>query len=574
MGTVHQLDNTTSELGRFLDFIYGNSTGIAYSPTKDPQSGKWEQYFFEWPSERTQIISHIERFSPTHEVYYGPALRNSRSSAKGDFKSSECLWVEFDGTLPVELKDVPVPSIKIQSSTEGHEHWYWKLDSVINDSDTLENLTKKLAYTLQADHCWDSSRVLRPPTTVHHESGLTVGLSRWDGRPLGVQEFLGLKDFPTEVFDEDDIREIPDVLKVISKYDWPDDFYNLFMAKEIIKRKSGPGEGRSGALTKVGHYGVELGMSNAEILSLLLHADKRWKKYEGRNDQKKRLISIINRCRAKHAIDPVEEAAVSPFRIYTYTEFMETELRPEWVVEGLIHKKGIVVVGGPSGVGKSTATLRFIEKMAKGERFLKWQPPKAFKIAFVSMEMPHEELYEFLEKMRIQGNPDNMLLMPVGHGLDLADPKVQLAMNRELDRFQPDGVVFDSFGAATDDDINSKQAVTTVTEYAKRVIAKEFGAFSWFIHHFRKEQIGNKKPNKMDDLYGSQYLAASMSTGISLWGKPGDPIEVSCMKLRLAKPFETFYIERTYDNDFKIRETLTGDGPIGMPDLGGLGGMI
>ena len=44
------------------------------------------------------------------------------------------------------------------------------------------------------------------------------------------------------------------------------------------------------------------------------------------------------------------------------------------------------------------------------------------------------------------------------------------------------------------------------------------------LHHCRKAQVGNKKPNTIDDVYGSQFLSAGFGSVICLWGEPGDPV--------------------------------------------------
>ena len=44
------------------------------------------------------------------------------------------------------------------------------------------------------------------------------------------------------------------------------------------------------------------------------------------------------------------------------------------------------------------------------------------------------------------------------------------------------------------------------------------------MHHGRKANADNKKPNTLDDVYGSAWLTAGMGSVICLWGKPGDSL--------------------------------------------------
>jgi hypothetical protein len=41
-------------------------------------------------------------------------------------------------------------------------------------------------------------------------------------------------------------------------------------------------------------------------------------------------------------------------------------------------------------------------------------------------------------------------------------------------------------------------------------------------HHPRKAQSDNRKPSKLEDLYGSRWITAGAGSVVSLWGEPGD----------------------------------------------------
>jgi hypothetical protein len=578
VGSVTSID-PAQDLQTFLEFIFGNETGYVYSPTKnpDPENPVFKQYFFHWPTGKEQLIQHIQVQSQTHEVYFGPALyKDATDAEKESFKGTNVVWVEFDGTDPSGLSDVPEPNLKIRSSTDKHEHWYWKLDRFIEDISTLEIITQRLAYHLSADlGCWNANRVLRPPSTRHHESGLTVTTFRWDPQPTAIHLFNGLPEVPVKLLHETDINFIPEPLKVIAKYAWadrPDDF-DFFMEPKIEQGH------RSSALAKLGHICIELGMTNAETLSLLLNADSRWGKFSKRRDQKARLLGIINYCRSRHPVDPVsgeletktEQEDLRPrLKVYTYEEFINTKINLEWVVEGLIHKKGLAMLSGPPDVGKSQLSIRFAQKLAIGEPFLKWAVPRPMRTLLVSMEMPHEELHYLLEGMQFKENEllsENMLVLPLGYSIRLANKAAQAEIAAVVEEFKPDGIIFDSFGVGIGDDLNSEKIILDALDFVHKTLRGAFGCFVWFIHHNRKAQIGNKKPNKLDDMFGSQYIGAAITTGMGLWPtKPGGPIEFNCLKLRMAKKFDTFHIRRMTNLDFEIYtgETIP-DGKIVIP---------
>jgi len=194
------------------------------------------------------------------------------------------------------------------------------------------------------------------------------------------------------------------------------------------------------------------------------------------------------------------------------------------------------------------------------------------------MEMPHEELRFMLDTMSFEGHEllrENFHIVPIGSGVKLSDKKNQENLNRVLDAVEPDGVLFDSLGMAINDDMSSDKVILETFDYIHSTVRGQYGAFAWFIHHNRKAQTGNSKPNKLDDLYGSRYISAATSTGIGLWPTgQNKPIEVDCLKLRFAKKFDRFLINRTPRLDFTLSTEKFQDPEKPISDFGVLGNTI
>jgi replicative DNA helicase len=55
-----------------------------------------------------------------------------------------------------------------------------------------------------------------------------------------------------------------------------------------------------------------------------------------------------------------------------------------------------------------------------------------------------------------------------------------------------------------------------------RQLAIAGGAELIELHHPRKAQADNKRPSKLEDLYGSRWITSRAGSVISLWGEPGD----------------------------------------------------
>ena len=98
-----------------------------------------------------------------------------------------------------------------------------------------------------------------------------------------------------------------------------------------------------------------------------------------------------------------------------------------------------------------------------------------------------------------------------------------------------------------------RRAAKSIARYNAK-IREEYDLFVWFIHHNRKAQATNKKPNKLEDIFGSIYVTTTATTIMSLW-PDGDNIEVKSLKVRLSKPFGTFSIRRNEYLGFKRVDT-------------------
>lgn len=573
MQSVQSITANT-ELERWFDALYGTETGYVYSPIKNPETQSFEQFFFHWPENKSALIRHVTSKAPTHEVYCAPALLDAKKAEKENFKGANYVWCEFDGDAPKDI-DVPEPSIKVRSSREGYEHWYWKLDGFVDDLALFESISQRLTYHLNADvGCWDATRVLRPPTTLHHESNEVVTVIQFNLEAVtSITAFVTLPELPVKLLGDKDINFIPQAIDVIAKYSWSTENFEFFKLPDIEKGK------RSHAMAKIGHICMEMGMTNAETLSILFNVDSRWKKFLGRRDQKKQLLGIINYCRVRHpSVDPGIESPVEStgtlnqivkpdrLEIFTIDKFLAQEIRLEWIIENLIHLKGFFMVSGPPGVGKSQLCIRLCEKIAKGGKILKWPAVRPLRALFVSMEMPDVELKYIIDQMHLDLTDEhlieNFMVMPIGASVGLTSEKSQDALTKKVLKYKPDVIIFDSLGIAVGEDLTSETVIFKTFRYIDEVLRGQLGCSVGFIHHNRKAQIGNKKPSKLDDLYGSQYIGAGITTAIGLW-PIGKEIEVSCLKLRMAEMFMPFRMRRIPGIDFEIPpNSVVRDQPI------------
>jgi len=180
-------DAISDELSTFFDYMWGAQpvakVTFAYLPVKE--NGEWHSFMFAWPRQKAAIIRHVLKFSALGaDTYFAPALFKAARPTKENVLGSWVLWVDLDGNAAEpNLSDlsVPKPTLVVQSSLEGHEHWYWHLDKFLTDPALLEDRNRALTYLLKADNSgWDADQVLRPIGTINHKRGLPVFVKDWE----------------------------------------------------------------------------------------------------------------------------------------------------------------------------------------------------------------------------------------------------------------------------------------------------------------------------------------------------------------------------------------------------------
>lgn len=547
------------QLGLFFDYIYGTQEGFVYVARKTPgNQHAFKQDFFSWPTRRLDLVNFVLASRDTFEVYTAPAMFTTDQGAdKSHVQGASVYWVEFDGKTPDDLLGLPEPTLRIQSSNEGHEHWYWKLDESVTSVPDIESVNRALTYLFSADSSgWDATQILRPPFTFNHKREReTKILEVREKVYLSPGLFSGLPQPPPPV--EAPIPDsIPPIEQVILKYPFPDAATQLF--------RSGPNEGkRSDQLMSLGYYCAEMNMVVEEILAVLMNADERWQKFAGRQDRMTRLMEIVTIARAKYP--PKTEGDRLEFMgLETLLSF---QLDMTWAWEGFLQEGGSLVLAGAPGVGKTMFSLQAAAAMALGKPFLDRATGEPKRVGFFSLEMGHLDLKYFLMQMAEAWTAEerrilheNLQLCPRGEPLYMDTPEVRSDVEETIKYLELDGVFIDSLGAATDGEIADEKVKRHF--HWNDQLRKRTGAFVWYVHHNRKATGDNKKPNKLDDVLGSRYITTQATTVIGLGATDIENI-IECipLKVRMGKCPPKFRMSR--DNNLHFTRLTPGIGPQG-----------
>jgi len=176
--------------------------------------------------------------------------------------------------------------------------------------------------------------------------------------------------------------------------------------------------------------------------------------------------------------------------------------------------------------------------------------------------MGHADLKHFLATMAKDLSKEdaklleeNFIVVPHGEAIYLDQEDGRAQAMAIIEAIQPDGVVFESVGSTTSGSISDEGTVKSIMDFNDR-LRKRQKVFTWWIHHMRKAQSDNKKPNKLADVYGSQYLVNRATSVYCLWPDRGH-ISVIPLKKRLAPMEDTWSITRIGNIDFERSSQVT-----------------
>jgi AAA domain len=558
----------------FLNDLFGDQDGIVYSPIK---GDVWEQYFFEWPQQRDALERHINDYD-NRDVYLSPVLFTEKRISPETFKSTRYLWTEFDGNVP-SLENVIEPSMRVLSSQDGHEHWYWRLDEALTDKVHVEDLTRRIAYQYDADlSVWDYQNVLRPPDTWNYKRNKPVVLKDKNELSYPTDLFTHIPIPPANTKVAIKLGSLPGLPEVLAKYKWKTDTQDLLF-KDIATGS------RSAALFRLAFDAIEAGCSNEEAYVVTEDRDRAWGKYLGRTDRDKQLTACIAKARGRRAL--TSEIVQDSSFVYRFNDFMKTDIKLKWAIEGLLPVAGSMVILGQEGVGKSTFALRMAMALSRGDsEFLGWNLVTRQRTLFISLEMQHAELKEFFLDMQIPEEDRNNLqewfhIWPIGHAYPFDTPDQQIELIKFIDLHKIELVIVDSLSLSMYGSINDNEDIKRLNAFFNEDLRKDRGCGYAFIHHPRKRGTGeDKKPSELDDSYGSRFITANAQTVLALSQKSGSTkVSVNFLKTRMSQGRKQIDIVRTDNRGFQLVSSTTpvsgteaskqsGDAPVSKGLLG------
>ncbi|MFE1145225.1 AAA family ATPase [Streptomyces rochei] len=537
MGTVRSL-NPAQGLEDFCNFLYGEEEGYIHVPIKrtdpDPEDrnkGYEYDFFFKWPAQRQDVLDHVERYMKVAEVFITPGMFKERSSSVAHSHGSYVAWADFDGNVPsldeLEEANIPQPTMRVQSSVPGREHWYWRYEQFNNDIASIQGINKAIAYALEGDiGAWDAGHSLRPVGSINHKR---------NGHPVVIlnrtYNYYRPSDFnevpvPQNSYDIEQFRKehIPNPVKTMMKYGpWSEDAIDLFQKYQQPEGK------RSSALARAAYTCCEHGLDNSEAYSIIQWLDKRWKKFWDRPDKERYYVDLINFARQKVPYEGIKDVELTAEEIETHNwaEVVNYVDTTRWLIDGILPYKGIMYLVGRSGTGKTTMALGLTASLALNKNYLDWSSNegKPYKILYLSLEMSLEDNNEFFTKIESNFTQEEIEQLKENFHTYARPEKIKFYQPQspimgkflmKLQNLKPDIILVDSASFSLASNLSNQEEVTKAIEVID-MIKDKYGCTFIFIHHSRKEPPNHGyKEADLDDVFGSTFIAASASSIVSL----------------------------------------------------------
>lgn len=567
-----------SELSDFCDFLYDKGEGYVHAPVKDAATGKYERHFFLWPDQKEDLVKHVEIYRDTHEVYLTPALFKSASSEITDFHGSNVIWADFDGNAPSldELKqaNIPEPTVVVQSSEVGREHWYWRYEEFTTEIVKIQAINRGITYALQGDlGAWQINHSLRATESINHKrGGLPVKIKMVRETHVYQSTHFEAMEMPEASYTIEQYKteQVPNPLQTLMKYGpWTED------AMDLLTKRTIPEGSRARALARAAITCCEHGLDNIEVFAILQSIDKSWKKFSERHNPEKYYVDLVNYARQKRPYEPIAGITVTTdsLTLHNVVALAELSDNTEWLMDRVCPVGGVLYMVGQSGVGKTSLAANFAMALALGKKCLDWEPTiqKQRKILHLSLDMPTHDATPFFNDMLPRFSPTELETLKENYMIYSQPEKIKFfqpeslrvkQLLRTLENYRPDVMLIDSAGFALAGNLNNQEEVSKSIEFLD-IIRMKYNVTLIFIHHLRKDPPGHGfKPADMDDMFGSAYIAASASGIIALKNSKEDEKvkNVTYLKARYRGDNTGFSITMRSNREF-VRPTFGAIGP-------------
>ncbi|GEM_PF-2284100 len=219
---------------------------------------------------------------------------------------------------------------------------------------------------------------------------------------------------------------------------------------------------------------------------------------------------------------------------------------PEWLIVNLVPSKGLTILAGSAGCGKSLFTQSLIQSICNDAEHLLGKfiiNSKGKPVIVIDQENDFSTIYERLTNL---GGVKEERLFYCLKDFDLKNETNQQQLKEFVERLKPCLIVLDTFRRSHNENENDSRAMNEIYNTALKPL--EESAAIILIHHKNKSQNGNSSGSEIDGLRGSTDIVGCATSVFSMTKRKSGDIEFKCLKMRPAKEPETFFIKIRYED--------------------------
>ena len=255
---------------------------------------------------------------------------------------------------------------------------------------------------------------------------------------------------------------------------------------------------------------------------------------------------------------------VRPLEVYALGDFLDLDVETDPVIaEGILDLDGMLLIAGPTEVGKSYFVLQLALELASGAPFLgRWTVERPFKVLLVQAEIGRQRFQTRLRKLqRTYPTADHNLWVATSYSLRLDTDQGREQLSVFLDVHGIEVLILDPMRPFHEGDENSSQDMERFFGQLK-LQQEEWGIAVIITHHERKasqDGWGGVNSKGKQDARGSSLITDRPDTVLRL-SKKGEAVTVTFEKLRnaeeVAKPSP---VELVVDMASGLFKPVSGD---------------
>lgn len=375
---------------------------------------------YEWPADEAKILAHLSAHT-NDDVYFSVSLFTDKRRVENQAEPERCLWADLDPVDPRGLEHSIRPTIAWESSP-GRYQAIWLLDRPLVGASWPGKENQRLTMALGADPSgFDTTQLLRVPGRLNHkpdhrednEGDPVPGKLLWmDGPYYTADDFDDLPEITLHDASGDDLLD-EELLSHVDRHEvWARVRLKVSPRVRELMSIRDPSVAettdRSDALWQICRDLADAGCSLAEIVAITRASV--WNKYEGRNDELRRLKAEAGKAIAagrdlQPTLEDVAMAKPAPDRLGTLAQ--QPHPRPAWLVRNIWSETSCGFISGAPKSYKSWTGMDLAVSIASGRRFLgEWMVPTPGPVLYVQEEDSLTTVLSRFEKVLEGRAPD------------------------------------------------------------------------------------------------------------------------------------------------------------------------